>query len=368
MQIILHIGQPKTASTAIQLYFRRNRQQLAAQGVLYPTSLGMKKSFIAPFLSSRGRRANKFSSAEEVVDGLREEFSGSYGKAVLSDETIYRCNQGKKQHIKEMFSEHATSWRILCYVRRPDEHIVSSYQQAIRNNSGFNGSFEAYYNKRLKDDYYRYNYQIERWAEIFGRDAVEVRVFHRETLQGGPVEDFIRWIGLDPATLPPDVEQVANESVDRVGTEILRFLNDCEAKRRDILRDYDLESLRRKLRALNSDDRLRLDTQRAKRLQERFRNDHERLAARYLAPEHAAILLAPSAERPVQAPVELDLVSERMRAVIKDADLVRLATAEIEQRLRDEAAAKDRNVLVAVWAKALESALAKLRLVQRSRS
>src|SRR4028119_1241133 len=107
MQIILHIGQPKTASTTIQLYFDRNRSQLAAQGVLYPTSLGMKKSFIAPFLNRKGRRANLLGSEEEIVSRLRDEFSSSVEKAVLSDETIFHCSQDNKHRIKELLDQHA---------------------------------------------------------------------------------------------------------------------------------------------------------------------------------------------------------------------------------------------------------------------
>jgi hypothetical protein len=335
MQIILHIGQPKTASTTIQLYFDRNRSQLAAQGVLYPTSLGMKKSFIAPFLNRKGRRANLLGSEEEIVSRLRDEFSGSFEKAVLSDETIFHCSQDNKHRIKELLGQHATRWRILCYVRRPDEHIVSSYQQAIRNSSGFNGSFDDFYYKQLNDSYYRYNYQMERWAEVFGRDAVEVRVFHRNTLQGGPLEDFMRWVGLDPATLPADTVKAANESIDRVGIEVVRFLNDCEAQNRDLVKGLDLERIRHRLRALISDDRLRLDTEKAQRLQDRFRKDHEELAARYLTPEHAAILLAPPREQLVQPPIAPGLAFERMRAVF-DADFARVAADEIEKRMQDE--------------------------------
>ncbi|HEX2552430.1 MAG TPA: hypothetical protein VHL98_01930 [Microvirga sp.] len=361
MQIILHIGQPKTASTTIQFYCDRNRRPLAAQGVLYPTSLGEKKSFIATFLNRRGRRAGMFGSPETVVAGLRAEFSRPFEKALLSDETIYRCRKENKQKIKDLFGEYATSWRILCYVRRPDEHIVSSYQQTIRNATNFNGSFEEFYAKRMNDDYYRYNHQMERWAEIFGADSLEVRVFHRKTLQGGPVEDFIRWIGLDPATLPPDIEEAANESVDRVGTEILRFLNACEAERRDALRGYDLEDLRRALRGLSSDDRLRLDTERARRLQERFRKDHERLAARYLAPDHAAILLAPPAERPVQAPIAPGLVLERLQAVLGDDELARRAADEIERRLQDERARGPSEAWGSAWTRAFKAILARLR-------
>jgi hypothetical protein len=115
----------------------------------------------------------------------------------------------------------------------------------------------------------------------------------------------------------------------------VRFLNDCEAQNRDLVKGLDLERIRHRLRALISDDRLRLDTEKAQRLQDRFRKDHEELAARYLTPEHAAILLAPPREQPVQPPIAPGLAFERMRAVF-DADFARVAADEIEKRMQDE--------------------------------
>jgi hypothetical protein len=39
VQFIFHIGQQKTASTAIQSHLAYNRSRLARQGVLYPSAL-----------------------------------------------------------------------------------------------------------------------------------------------------------------------------------------------------------------------------------------------------------------------------------------------------------------------------------------
>ena len=50
------------------------------------------------------------------------------------------------------------------------------------------------------------------------------------------------------------------------------------------------------LRALDAEDRLQLDAERASRLREQFREDHERLAKRDLSREHAAVPLAPVAD------------------------------------------------------------------------
>lgn len=336
MQIILHIGQPKTASTSIQLYCDRNRAHLAAQGVLYPTSLGTKKSFIAPFLNRRGRRKDMFPSREEVLSNIASEFSGNFSKAVLSDETIYNCSEDNKKAIKSLFDKYATSWRILCYLRRPDEHIVSHYQQTIRNFSGVDSSFNEYFNKRMQGSFYRYAALMKRWEDVFGAGTVEARVFHRKTLQGDPIEDFMHWIGVDPGTLPPDDQEPANESLDRAGTEIMRFLALCQAGRPERLRGLDIDEVRAKLRALASSDRLRLDGARARRMQAQFRADHGKLAGRYLPPEHAAVLLAPPADTPPQPPLAPEVLLDRAKAVLGDTDFAREAVTTIQRQAEIE--------------------------------
>ncbi len=329
MQIILHIGQQKTASTAIQSRLAHNRPQLASQGVLHPAAFGEGKTHVSRFVTNRKAM---HAPRETIVADLRAEISGSYGKVVLSDENLFpgESKKNKALALKRIFEEYATSWRVLCYVRRPDEHIVSQYQQKMRKIDGrSHGPFEDFFAERLRGDYYRYAQHLDRWAEVFGQGAVEVRVFHRKTLQGSPVEDFVRWIGVDPQSLSSDGDEYVNESLDRTGTEILRFLYRCQVERPDLLDGHDLAQVRRSLKALATSDRLRLDTERAKRLQERFRKDHERLAARYLSPEHAAILLAPPAETPPQPPLEPETVFERMMAVFADPEFARLAATEV---------------------------------------
>jgi hypothetical protein len=74
---------------------------------------------------------------------------------------------------------------------------------------------------------------------------------------------------------------------------------------------------------------MRLDYKRAKQMHERFAKDHERLAARYLSPEHAAVLLAPPVERPPQPPLEAAAIYERVMSLFGDAALARAATEAI---------------------------------------
>ncbi len=330
MQIVIHIGQQKTASTFIQNHLSITKEQLASQSVLVAN--------LKQFYPNSGN-----DHAELLAD---------FSKVVFSNENLYRDNANPKlplqkyisdtkdvpKFLKQLLEAHATSWKIVCYLRRPDEHIVSQYQQKIK--AGFIGSLDEFIDFRYSDDYYLYAQRMAHWAQVFGEDAMEVRLFHREALQGTPFEDFLRRIGVNYERLSFVSQRAANESLDRVNTEILRFLHCCRLKQPEVLRScgillhaqdkFDMK-VRRMIRELDSGDRLQLETERAKHLQELFREDHEQLAERYFSPKHAAILLAPPAEVPPQPPLDRDILFERIMVLFNNPDLAHLAVEGVGQ-------------------------------------
>jgi hypothetical protein len=328
MQIVFHIGQQKTASSTIQTFLAHNRTELAARKVLYPRAFGeTKATLISDFVTDAPRLAD---TSATIRANLTREFAGDFAKAIISNENLITSKRGAiPGRLKETFAPYATSWRVLCYVRRPDEHIVSQYQQKVRG--GYVGTFDQFFDHQLNSQYYGYAHWLDRWAEIFGEGVVEARVFHRKTLQGSPVDDFVQWLGLEREGLSEEAQGHVKESLDRMNTEILRFLHLCQVEAPDLLGRHDVKRMLQRLGTLDTGARQRLDTDRALRLQERVRADHARLAQRYLSPEHAAVLLAPPAEVPPQPPLDRDMLFERMMALFDDADLARRAVAGADQ-------------------------------------
>ncbi len=119
--------------------------------------------------------------------------------------------------------------------------------------------------------------------------------------------------------------QNKNESSDPINTEIMRFLNICEAEHPDLIRKHNVRRIMARLRALDSGERLRLDSDRARRLLDRSRVDHERLAERYLSSEDTSLLLAPPAEVPPQPPLDHETLFDRMMSLFSDRDLAQRA-------------------------------------------
>jgi hypothetical protein len=94
---------------------------------------------------------------------------------------------------------------------------------------------------------------------------------------------------------------------------------------------HSLSQITGRLRRLDTGERVRLDTTRAKRLQDKVRVDHEQLAERYLSPEHAAVLLAPPPEGSAYPLLDQNELARRITHLFNDPELVRFAQERAEQ-------------------------------------
>lgn len=325
MQIVFHIGQQKAASSTIQTCLAGNRDVLLSQGVMYPTAFGKNNArMIVDYVTNAPTMA---SGRDFVSELFRKEFAAGSSSAVISYENLFGGDVALQ--LRETFAPYASSWRVLCYLRRPDEHIVSLYQEYVKG-SGYCGTIDDFIELYRQDRYYYYTDALDRWSGVFGEGAVEVRLFHRSTLKGSPFEDFADWIGVDPRGMTFEAERRVNQSFDRVNIEILRFLNLCCLEQPERVRTLDVKRLRARLRELDTGQRLRLDAARAARVQEQFRADHERLAERHLTAEHASILLAPPAEVGMPT-LDRDALFQRMMSLFNDVDFAHSAVARAER-------------------------------------
>ncbi|MCP5093877.1 MAG: hypothetical protein GY949_23480 [Gammaproteobacteria bacterium] len=116
------------------------------------------------------------------VDGRDVIFSAEYlsGNSI-TPELVTR--------IKDRLRPHFDDIRVIAYVRPPVGYMQSLFQQHVK------GGQRELVPARL---YPQYRQRFEPWIEVFGRTAVELIKFDRETLVGGnAVLDFTHRIGLD---------------------------------------------------------------------------------------------------------------------------------------------------------------------------
>lgn len=239
MDLYLHIGTEKTGTSSVQNFFGANRELLARKGILYPETPGHKNhtglAAAAQNLSDIGplRKTIGLRSREDIeqfrlrlIAGLEDEYrSRDFKTVVMSGEHCSsRLLQDEEvQWLKDILSPHFDTIKIVAYLRRQDDYLLSIYSTAVKSGGTFALGIPPQRSIETRYDYWPF---LSRWARVFGRDAIVCRKFERETLKNGDVVDdllSIAGIEIDPGFERPGV---ANESLDAETLEFLRLFNE----------------------------------------------------------------------------------------------------------------------------------------------
>ncbi|WP_210447112.1 hypothetical protein [Vibrio crassostreae] len=132
MDIILHVGMPKTGSSALQKILFDNRLWLRKQGVLYPENVTSDDNPKHQWLSNDIFKGN-FNTLKNVLDSASE-----FERVILSTESISNeIYNYPTEFISGFVSLVSDYGKVkLCFVDRELEHWVKSYyKQAIANQS-----------------------------------------------------------------------------------------------------------------------------------------------------------------------------------------------------------------------------------------
>ncbi len=192
--IILHIGANKTGSSAIQTFLKTNAaalrkhaievapSDLAAGGKITGEHVWFTQSLLADIQA--GARIME-ERTEALLAGLPD---GT--RLIMSAENLANRTSG---HL--LFSNLARKHqiRIVLYIRRQDEYLLSSWQQ---------------WNSKISDDFWAWAISVvgqlgnwraclEDWETVVPRDQNTVRIFERDRLEGRDIiMDFIGILGL----------------------------------------------------------------------------------------------------------------------------------------------------------------------------
>lgn len=235
--LIVHVGTGKTGTTSVQHFMNLNRHVLAESGFLYPTTPGKSRHakftlFLTPDdeLDSQpvwhrlgfedpGRFRRRF--RRQLLDEIAE---SGLPRVVLSEETIFKSSMGTLKHLRRFSRRHARSLRIVVYLRRQDDHLVSRYQQSVKA-----GHVRRLSDPELLRDFspvYDYAGRLALLEEVLEPDQVVVRRFERDAFLGGSLfGDFLSAVGAGASleTVPPPEER--NVSLDADAVEFLRLFN-----------------------------------------------------------------------------------------------------------------------------------------------
>ena len=211
--LYLHIGTPKTGTTALQNFLPANEEVLEQHGICYPdfgfryTGLGVLRN--GHFLVTGNYKdefGNRVPEKEEAdyQEGLRklEETGKRFSKIILSDEGIWKQSITDRENFWERLNKDLKrigfDIKIIVYFRCQNLFVQSHWAQKIKEGEEYN--FHEYLESPIFTeyplDYYEYMHML---ASIFGKEALIIRAFEKKQFMGENhtiQEDFLNIFNL----------------------------------------------------------------------------------------------------------------------------------------------------------------------------
>lgn len=193
-KLYIHIGRPKVGSSAIQHFLFMNRELLLNRyKMLYPKTGILQKAshklalVFLPELMDADSVKNV--NGHDIYEELLEEIQNSRAKsAIISSENFYFVDP----QMMPSFLLNKFDVKIICYVRRQDEVLISSFVQEIKGNAiQFDTTFEDYTSNSLRMELLDYYPILTKWGKIFGDDNVIVRVYEKGQMQQDIFTDIL---------------------------------------------------------------------------------------------------------------------------------------------------------------------------------
>lgn len=235
--IVLHIGSGKTGTSSIQGLLSQNRKRLAAVGTLYPKTPGRARHARLSLSVRPTKTLGNLPAWRRLGNPDPEEFRQEFqsllfqeiddaglSRVLLSDEGLFGLPDRSLSDLARLMARIGSSVRVLVYLRRQDDHLVSHYQQVVKV-----GETRRLTERIQQVDYSRihdYHARLRSWRSMVEPDLLVIRRFEPDRfVEGSLYQDF-----LDAAAIPVRADSLKqagsrNESLDAEAVELLRIVN-----------------------------------------------------------------------------------------------------------------------------------------------
>jgi hypothetical protein len=177
-RLFVHIGTPKTGSTAIQYFLARNFEALRDRGVNFIRE-GRKRE--AHNLVLQARRAGNIAAVMDKV--VAEIESRPEATHVLTSEMYFGA--GAAQDLADALpGALRRETRILVYLRRQDRFLEALYKQRVKTGRYHGDALDFARAKLGNGNYLR---ALAPYAEAFGPENILVRPFERQLFRDGNI-------------------------------------------------------------------------------------------------------------------------------------------------------------------------------------
>lgn len=172
---------------------------------------------------------------EAHFDGFLDELSAEFQEleqsgrkaVIISSEHFHSRIREPEEivRIKEFLDSQFSSVEILCYLREQSAVRRSSYSTALR--TGYDKPIEEFHSGIWPGDhFYDYGLFLNKWATVFGRDAISVALFDPSQMPGNDIRrDFLQRIGVPKYRDVNLRDHRANESLSLAQAMACREIN-----------------------------------------------------------------------------------------------------------------------------------------------
>lgn len=199
-KLIIHSGSHKTGSSSIQRFLFNKKSILSQSSIGVFNESGHSNFWLIPHFDN-GVKIHIRENFHDRLAALQENV------VVVSTENFSWMNNLKQiENWKLRLDRYFSEVEIVFYLRRQDKHAVSHHQQGSKDRRFIEHKFYGSEPRALPtykpmfDDYFDYNQRIGQWADVFGDEAINIRIFDPSNFkEGNVVADFLEAVKFDIA-------------------------------------------------------------------------------------------------------------------------------------------------------------------------
>ena len=249
--LYIHIGCHKTGTTSIQRTLQNNKQTLFHRGIqFFFQNCDSGKNELPDLHSWLTYDEERIPGEMRLrdVERLAQELTQLDSDIIISSENFSFIYDAEEIHeLKKALSQFFPTIKIISYIRRQDQHIISHHQEGSKLNRKAEydlwghstlaiPKFDSKYNLYL--NYYQ---RLSMWGDAFGDDNLIIRVFDRDHLKNGDVvDDFFSLIGID------HFRRIgrSNTSLGFLEVKLGHLINECDVKNKERIRSLVMPHMR----------------------------------------------------------------------------------------------------------------------------
>ncbi len=288
--LILHIGIPKTGSSALQVFCAQNRKALLAQSLDYfelgdfalgargKISSGNGAHLARSFLRPQG--ASYKPDRDQQLAGLDRKISASTcDTGLLSSEIFVFADDAALAEFSSWLAARGIALRFFYCIRDQVQFLTSSYIQQVKRHACTETCEQYVLRVYAKIAHIRYSKLFERLAKFASPDRIICKNYDDiRASEHGICDAFLGALGLDPGGLK-FADASVNVSLNLTEIKIMLALN--QLKPRMIFSDLLVENAARRGRKASDLTQQLLSRDTLERLERYFVDDNARFARAY---------------------------------------------------------------------------------------